>query len=145
MPKKKRPQNKPRKTQQVSRGLKYGYRSGLEDACAAQINAAGLEVKYETEKLSYVIPASKHSYTPDFKLPKKGGFFYVESKGRWVTDDRKKMLLIKEQHPEIDIRLVFSSCTQKLYKGSKTSYAAFCDKHGITYACKKIPCEWLRE
>ena len=61
------------------RGIRHGYRSGLEDKAAAQIKAAGLELLYETDKIHYVVPESNHKYTPDFKLPKTGGFFYVET------------------------------------------------------------------
>lgn len=128
-----------------ARAVRAGYRSGLEDRHAEQIAAAGLEVLYETEKISYVIPETAHKYTPDFKLPKTGGFFYIESKGRWVTKDRQKHLLIKKQQPDLDIRFVFSDSRQKLYKGSPTSYAKFCERHGFLYADKVIPNEWLQQ
>jgi predicted nuclease of restriction endonuclease-like RecB superfamily len=127
------------------RGIRHGYRSGLEDKAAAQLKAAGLELLYETDKIHYVVPESNHKYTPDFRLPKKGGFFYVETKGIWDTADRQKHLLIKKQYPDLDIRFVFSNCNSKLYKGSKTTYAAYCDKHGFVYSHKTIPDEWLRE
>jgi hypothetical protein len=84
-------------------------------------------------------------YTPDFLIPTKNGFFFVETKGRFVPADRQKHLLIKKQFPEKDIRFVFSNQNQKLYKGSKTSYAMWCDKHGFTYANKTIPDAWLNE
>ena len=123
-----------------------GYRSGLEDKTAKQIADAGLEVLYETDKILFTWPARPNCrYTPDFKLPKKGGFFYVETKGVWSVEDRQKHHLIREQHPELDIRLVFSNENSKLYKNSPTSYAAYCDKHGFKYANKTIPEEWLNE
>lgn len=126
-------------------GIRHGFRSGLEDKIAKQITDAGLECCYETDKIEYTVPERNAKYTPDFKLPKKGGFFYVETKGIWDTADRQKHLLIKEQHPDIDIRFVFSNCNTKLYKGSKTTYAAYCEKYGFAYACKTIPDEWLAE
>ena len=129
----------------VSNGIKHGYRSGLEDKISKQITTAGLEVQYETDKISYHVPPRHSKYTPDFKLPKYGGFFYVETKGIWDVKDRQKHLLIKEQHPEIDIRFVFSNANNKLYKGSKSTYASFCDKHRLRWAHKTIPCEWLVE
>lgn len=127
------------------RGIKHGYRSGLEDKIAKQITSAGLEVSYETDKVHYVVPERNAKYTPDFKLPKPGGFFYVETKGIWDTADRQKHLLIQKQHPDIDIRFVFSNCNSKLYKGSKTTYASYCEKNGFVYADKTIPDEWLHE
>jgi len=127
------------------RGIKHGYRSGLEDKAAAQIQQAGLELLYETDKVDYVVPERNAKYTPDFKLPKKGGFFYVETKGIWDVADRQKHLLIRDQHPDLDIRFVFSNCNAKLYKGSPTTYAAYCEKHGFVWAHRVIPEEWLHE
>jgi predicted nuclease of restriction endonuclease-like RecB superfamily len=127
------------------RAIAQGYKSGLEDKLSRQIEDAGLTVEYETDKIDYVWPERAAKYTPDFKLPKPGGFFYVESKGRWTVDDRQKHLLIKDQHPEIDIRFVFSNANAKLYKGSPTTYAQWCDKFGFRYANKTIPQDWLEE
>ena len=129
----------------VSNGIKHGYRSGLEDKLSKQIKTAGLEVHYETDKIKYQVPPRQAKYTPDFRLPKDGGFFYVEAKGIWDVKDRQKHLLIQEQYPEIDIRFVFSNSNNKLYKGSKTTYASFCDKHRLQWAHKTIPDEWLHE
>lgn len=143
MPRNKKPRQKKRSGSKV--GLKHGFRSGLEDTIAKQIEKAELPLIYEQERVDYIVPARPAKYTPDFKLPKQGGFFYVETKGRWVTADRQKHLLIKKQHPDLDIRFVFSNQNAKLYKGSPTTYAAYCDKHGFKYAHKVIPDEWLRE
>ena len=127
------------------RAIKNGYRSGLEDKTARQIKESGLEVLYETERIQFVWPERQAHYTPDFRLPKPGGYFYVETKGQWQTEDRHKHLLIRQQCPDIDIRLVFSNANAKLYKGSPTTYAAYCEKHGIQYAHKVIPEDWLLE
>ena len=134
-----------RKLTDSERGRKHGYRSGLEDTLSQQIADAGHKVEYETEKILYLVPSSNHKYTPDFKLPKTGGFFYIESKGRFELTDRKKHEYIREQHPDIDLRFVFSNARSKLYKGSKTTYADWCDKHGFVWANKTIPKEWLSE
>ena len=123
-----------------------GFRSGLEDKISQQIQDAGLKVLYETDKVQYIWPQRNSKYTPDFKLPSKdGGFFYLETKGLWVVEDRQKWHLLHEQHPEIDFRLLFSNANAKLYKGSPTTYAAYCEKHGFQYANKTIPEEWLNE
>lgn len=129
----------------TSRAIKHGYRSGLEDRASKQIDDAGIDVIYERERIGYAIPARHSKYTPDFKLPKKGGFFFVETKGRFVTADRHKHLLIKQQMPDLDIRFVFSNANAKIYKGSPTSYSDWCIKHGFMWAHKHIPEEWLRE
>jgi len=130
---------KPTKKGWVAR--KHGFKSGLEESISNQIDSKGIIVSYESEKIPYIIPASKHTYNPDFKLP--NGIF-VETKGRFVPADRKKHLLIKEQHPELDIRFVFTSSKNKISKNSKTSYADWCDKNGFLYADKFIPEEWFK-
>jgi len=129
---------KPTKKGWVAR--KHGFKSGLEESISIQIDSKGIPVQYELEKIPYIVPASKHTYNPDFKLTT--GIF-VETKGRFVPADRKNHLLIKEQHPEFDIRFVFTSSKNKISKNSKTSYADWCDKNGFLYADKFIPEEWF--
>lgn len=129
-------------TTSKQRGLIEGYRSGLEEAVAEQISAAGFPVQFEQEKIEYTKPSRKAKYTPDFKLP--NGIF-IETKGRFVTEDRQKHILIKSQHPDLDIRFVFSNPNAKISKKSPTTYAMWCDKHGFKYAAKRIPTEWMNE
>ena len=121
---------------------KYGFKSGLEESISQQIEGRGIEVKYESEEVSYIIPASEHTYHPDFKLPNG---IRVETKGRFVLADRKKHLLVKEQNPQLDIRFVFSNSKNKISKKSKTTYGMWCEKHGFKYADKEIPQSWFEE
>jgi len=121
---------------------KNGFKSGLEDSVSQQIESKGIKVEYETEKVSYIIPASPHTYHPDFKLPNG---IRIETKGRFVIADRKKHLLVKEQNPQLDIRFVFTNSKNKINKNSKTTYADWCDKNGFKYSDKVIPDEWFTE
>jgi len=121
---------------------KYGFKSGLEENVSSQIADRGLSVEYECEEVSYIIPASEHTYHPDFRLPNG---IRVETKGRFVLADRKKHLLVKQQHPELDIRFVFTNSKNKINKKSKTTYADWCEKNGFKYADKVIPEEWFSE
>jgi hypothetical protein len=121
---------------------KYGFKSGLEENVSKQIESKGIEVQYESEKVAYTIPASEHTYNPDFRLPNG---IIVETKGRFVLTDRKKHLLVKEQNPNLDIRFVFSNSKNKINKKSKTTYGDWCDKHGFKYADKEIPDYWFSE
>lgn len=114
----------------------------MEDNIAEQIKEAGVEVVYEQYRLPYTIPASNHVYTPDFILPNG---IIVEAKGIFDVADRQKHLLIKKQYPHLDIRFVFSNHKTKLYKGSKTTYGAWCEKHGYKYAKGYIPTAWFKE
>ena len=117
-----------------------GYRSGLEDDLDSSLKRRGVDGEYEQHKIKYVKPETQHTYTPDFRLP--NGIF-IETKGRFVVEDRKKHVLIKQQHPELDIRFVFQNSRNKLRKGSKTTYADCCIKNGFLYADKDIPVEWF--
>lgn len=132
-----RPSSKPR-----FHGVAAGYRSGFEETLAASLREQGVAFDFEKHKIDYVTPATKHKYTPDFKLP--NGIF-IETKGRFMPADRQKHLLIKEQCPEVDIRFVFQRSKSPISKGSKTTYAMWCEKHGFLYADKTIPEEWIKE
>ena len=125
----------------AERGRKYGYRSGLEDRISEQLKAKSVLFKYEEFKIKYEVNEVR-TYTPDFELPNG---IIIESKGRFVAADRKKHLLVKKQHPELDIRFVFSNSKNKINKGSKTTYGDWCDKHGFQYADKLIPEEWIKD
>ena len=118
--------------------IRNGYRSGLEDDISVDLRARGVTFEYETMKIKWVLNENK-SYTPDFILPNG---IIIESKGRFVSADRKKHLLVKQQHPKLDIRFVFSNSRGKINKGSKTTYGEWCDKHGFIYSDKRIPEEW---
>jgi len=124
------------------KAIKNGYRSGLEDKIADQLKSLSVPVKYEELKITYSVPESLHTYTPDWQLPNG---IIIESKGRFVAADRKKHLLIKQQYPHLDIRFVFSNSKAKINKGSKTSYADWCNKFGFLYADKLIPEGWINE
>lgn len=120
-----------------------GFRSGLEFRISEDLKAKGVPFDYEKLKISYTVPERQAKYTPDFVLLKNG--IIVESKGIFDAEDRKKHLLIKQQHPELDIRLVFSRANAPIYKGSPTTHAKWAEHHGFKYAEKLIPDEWLKE
>ena len=131
-----------RKVTKRQAAVKNGYRSGLEEVVDSTLKQRNIDGEYEKHKIKYTVPATDHTYTPDFRLP--NGIF-VETKGRFVIEDRKKHVLIRKQHPELDIRFVFQNSKNKIRKGSPTTYADWCKKHGFLYADKTIPQEWLNE
>lgn len=103
------------------------YRSKFEQRLAKHLEYLGF--KYEPFNISYTVPESKHKYKPDFV---RGKLIY-ELKGRWTQKDRVKMKLLVEQHPEYEIIMVFQNPNIKINKGSKTSYADYCNKHNIKW------------
>lgn len=104
------------------------FRSKFESSFYSKMGP-GLE--YEKTKLSYVIPASNHKYTPDFHIT--GTNIYLETKGIWTAQDRAKMVLVKQQHPDKRIIMVFQDAKKPITKGSKTTYALWANKMGIEW------------
>ena len=114
------------------------FRSKLEERVATLLEQLGISYEYETEKLSYTI---EHNYTPDFVLP---NYVYLETKGYWDAADRRKVLAVKRDNPEVDLRMVFQSPYNTISKKSKTTYAKWCERHGIPWtAYHEIPLDWL--
>jgi hypothetical protein len=123
------------------RAIQAGYRSGLEEATG--INLTEREVSFEYEKMKITwLDSKERSYTPDFVL--ENGII-IETKGRFVSADRRKHKEIKKQYPDLDIRFVFSNSRAKLYKGAKSNYGEWCEKHGFLYSDKIIPEFWTAE
>lgn len=123
-------------------GLLHGFRSGLEDEVAAQLRKAGIAFHYEDLVIPYTKPEKRHKYTPDFYLPNG---IIIETKGRWVTDDRQKLRMVREQYPDLDLRMVFNNPNARISKTSQTTYAMAASKLGIPFAAKLVPLAWLQE
>lgn len=118
------------------------YRSWLEADIAHHLKKAKVPFEYESEKITYVEPATVRQYTPDLIL---GGWMYIEIKGRFTAQDRKKMSLIIEQHPELDIRMLLAK-DNKISKNSRTKYSTWCTKRNIKFHVgTEVPQEWLEE
>jgi very-short-patch-repair endonuclease len=73
------------------------YRSGLEKRVGEILKAHQIPFKHEFEVLKYTKPEQISRYSVDFFIPKAKKLI-VESKGRFTSEDRKKMLLIKDQY-----------------------------------------------
>lgn len=95
------------------------FRSQFEIGIARSLADKKIPFEYEQEKFQYI--PKPRTYTPDFYLPERN--IYIEAKGHLDKGDRVKMQLIKQQHPSLDIRFVFLRATNKIYRGSKTTYA----------------------
>ncbi len=120
-----------------------GFRSTAEYHTAQYLNNVEVSYEYETCKIPYTRPETQHTYTPDFILPNG---IMIEVKGELTLEDRKKHLLIKDQHPDLDIRFAFVNPKRYINKNKKTNYASWARKYGFKYCTSPvIPIEWLEE
>ena len=117
------------------------YRSGLEKEVAAWLKPKQKKVRYEQLKVEWE-DLKYRTYTPDFVLDNG---IIIETKGIFDSADRRKHREVQRQHPELDIRFVFSNANAKLYKGAKSRYCDWCDKYGFKWAHRVIPEDWLNE
>ena len=120
----------------ISLNSSWGYKELLN------LTPRGSTVEYETEKLEYT---EVKQYTPDFIITKRDGTkIYVESKGYFPYPERAKMLAVKEQHPDLDIRIVYyRDNPSQLGRGSKSRPSDWALKHGFQYAVGSIPKDWF--
>jgi Phage endonuclease I len=124
-------------------GLRLGFRSGLEEKNAKKLEALGVAVLFETTRVPYLRPETLHHYTPDFEVPRKP--IMIETKGKFESSDRCKHLLVKAQHPHMDLRFVFQRPHDRLTKVSRTTYAQWAEKYGFRWATGVIPDAWIVE
>ena len=129
------------------KGIRYDFKSKLELAVFKTLKSKikkrkGITLTYETEKLPYTL---QKNYVPDFIVCSgTGETTYFEVKGYLRPEDRTKALAVKQAHPEKDIRFIFAS-NNNLYKGSKSRYSDWCEKHGFKYCFKDgIPDGWFK-
>lgn len=108
---------------------------------AEHLEGKGIRYEYEPKESKMPYTPKTRVYLPDFVLPNG---VILESKGRLTSDDRVKHLLLKEQHPDADIRFVFK-VDNKLSPKSPTRYSEWCEKNGFPYCFigDGVPDEWL--
>ena len=113
------------------------YRSAFEGKVAEALKSVNVTFSYESLRLEYF--RSCH-YKPDFILPNG---VILEVKGYFTPSDRTKHKLVKQCHPDVDIRFVFQNAYNTLSKKSKTTYAKWCDTNGFPWCHREIPHTWL--
>lgn len=116
------------------------FKSGLERQFAKKTKN---KFDYEAATIEFTQPAAKRKYKPDFKI---SDCKFIETKGRLTSQDRAKHLWIKEQRPEIEVYFVFSRPHNRIRKGSPTTYADWCDKHGFEWISidDPLPKHWSK-
>ena len=107
------------------------YRSKFEGDVAKLFKTLQVPFEYEPSDkvIEYVKPETTHKYTTDFVV----GDTYFECKGYLDSEARKKMELIKKQHPDKRIVMIFMNPKLKINKRYKTTYADWCVKKGFEY------------
>ena len=68
------------------------FKSKFEETIATHF---GIEDKYELDSIIYTL---ENKYTPDFKISDNT---YLECKGFFKPSDRRKMVEVMKQHPNI--------------------------------------------
>ena len=104
-----------------------------------------VEYDYEVTKIPYVVPESKHVYIVDWTL--LNGML-IETKG-YLSDhkERYKYVLLKEQHPDLDLRFIFDN-PNKLCGGTKMTHAKWAEKYNFKYCSIKDTEQlqsWIKE
>ncbi len=132
------------KTRTRKLAVNAGFRSGFEKKTCETLQMCKVDFEYEPKdkEVTYTVPEVKSVYKPDIVLDNG---IYLELKGLMDLADRKKHELLRDQFPELDIRLVFQNPYLKIRKGSKTTYADWADKAGIKWGVVPDIVEWAKE
>lgn len=112
------------------------YRSRIEGVVAIQLAQYGFDFEYESGKFHYMIPKK---YTPDFKV----GDVYIEVKGWWPPEERRKLLYVTQKYPDLKLFVSLQTPDRKITKASPTSYAMWCQTHGIAWCPAPPPKEFI--
>jgi len=103
----------------------------------AQRHKRKLEYEPSSPVVRYITPSV---YVPDFRLPNG---VLVECKGYLSPRDRRKMLQVKRDNKDLDIRFVFQRANNRLTKSPNSMmYWQWAEKHGFMYSEESIPEEW---
>lgn len=140
-----------------TRGRHKQMRSRLEQQVAKRLDDLGIKFEYEAYVLEYLKPirgavcCECHSkdvravrrYTPDFWLPDHG--FFIEVKGKFGQVDRMKMRLVVDQHPNEDIRMLFSRNNLIGRKAqTSTRYIDYAQQYGMKACVLEDIEEWFK-
>lgn len=121
-------------------GKRGNFRSGFERNIAGNLRRRKVPFNYEPYRLQWT---SSHQYTPDFEL---ANGILVEAKGYLRPSDKTKMIHVRDQNPDKDIRFLFANAQNPVKKGSKTTYAMWAEKNGFKWASGiEVPQEWIEE
>jgi len=120
---------------------KRKIKSGFEGRAKEMLKDRGVRVEYEVDTLEYDIPAK---YTPDFTITRDdGSTFFIEAKGYFDNDDRRKMKHVKRCNPHADIRIWFQRDSW-LSTAHSGRYSDWAEKNGFPYHVgESFPQHWF--
>lgn len=112
------------------------FKSGFERSIDANLRSRGKKYSYETLELPYILHGTYH---PDFMI----GSVVVEAKGLLDRDSRRKMIAIRKQYPNLDIRFLFQEAAKKV-PGTKMTHGQWAERNGYPWAeGTEIPEDWF--
>lgn len=114
------------------------FRSIFERNLNDNLKSRGVKFTYETLELPYTLHCIYH---PDFIL---SNGIIIEAKGRLLPTEKRKMITVKKQHPNLDIRFVFMYPDRKI-TGTKQTHTEWATKNGFKSAGERVPQEWIDE
>ncbi len=130
-------------------------RSKFEQKIAEYLDNEGVEYEYEQYKFEYDEPLRRNRascancgstdllrtgwYTPDFFVPTTQ--IHIETKGRFTAADRRKMLAVRDAHPDETFVMLFMR-DNKIHKRSTTYYSDWCMEHDYDFAIGQPKREW---
>ena len=123
------------------------FKSKFEVDVAKAFRSNGIKFEYEPTVVHFVQPKKERKYTPDFRIRTKTGITcFVETKGRLTSEDRKKLIWVREQNSKLKLVLLFMNSTNTLTKVSKTTYGDWARKNGFEYYDFRfgLPKGWIK-
>lgn len=130
------------------RTVKNKFESDTYASLTERLGKAGA-VEYEPERFGYNVG---YTYRPDFKVRSRTGkIIWIETKGgghSFEPSIRAKLIAFRDQHPEIDLRIVFyadAKAGSKRKDGSFMRQSDWATKNNFKFAIRNVPQEWLDE
>lgn len=123
-------------------------RSKFEDRIESKLQTSNVTYSYEPHWFEYIVPSRPAKYTPDFLI---GTSIYLEAKGNFnirgkSADERKKLILVRKNNPDLDLRLIFQDASKPIYRGAKVSHGEWATSNGFLWADGGvIPEDWIIE
>ncbi len=102
------------------------------------------DIQWEYEPIKIPWQPVTRMYKPDFKITLPSGEqFFLEAKGYFDGQARSKMIQVKNQHPDMDIRFVFMRGKNPISAKAKkpTTYEAWAKRYGFPIFEVPLPTE----